>query len=110
MTRAGTTADLVNMNSGIACTVCGEDGHKPSKCRSLRLPPDGFYTGGGGGGGHSHDDEDESITCAYWLVGQTDSQDDEVLSNLQAQTVWDLYSPNTLSNEVVQEEQNQVVL
>jgi hypothetical protein len=98
------------MNSGIACTVCGEQGHKPSKCKSLGLPPDGFYTGGGGGGGHSHDDDDEHChSSAHWIVAQNGSQDDEVPSNSQAQIAWDLYSPNTPSNAVVQEVQTQVV-
>ena len=48
----------------LACTVCGEAGHKASRCKSLGLPPPGFHTGGNGGGGHSHDDEDEKAAAS----------------------------------------------
>ena len=95
------------MNSGITCIVCGEEGHRPSKCKAIGIPPEGFYTGGGGG--HQHDDDCDEKVSAYWPVVQSDSLDDEVPSNSQAPTVWDLYSPNTPSNEAVQEVQTQVV-
>ncbi len=46
---------------GCACRLCGEQGHKPSRCPMLGVPPDGFYSGGGGGGGgHDHDEDDAS--------------------------------------------------
>ncbi len=55
------------MNPAKPCSVCGEACKTVGACRSLRLPPDGFYTGGGGGGGgHSHDD-DEHIRGAHLL-------------------------------------------
>ncbi len=42
------------------CIVCGEAGHRPSRCAELRTPlKDGFQGGGGGGGGHSHDDDED---------------------------------------------------
>ena len=45
------------------CTLCGQQGHKASRCKELNPPnPDEFFSGGGGGGGHSHDDDDENIT------------------------------------------------
>jgi hypothetical protein len=97
------------MNSGIACTVCGEQGHKPSKCKSIGIPPDGFYSGGGGGHQHDDDCEDHIHSSAHWIVAQNGSQDDEVPSNSQAPLVWDLYSPNRPSNEAVQEVPTQVV-
>ena len=88
------------MNSGIACTVCGEQGHKPSKCKSIGIPPEGFYSGGGGG--HQHDDDcEDSLSIAYWLVAQTDSLGDEAPSNSQVPTASDPYSPNTPSNASV---------
>jgi hypothetical protein len=74
--------------------LCGEQGHKPSRCPSLRLPPDGFSGGGGGGGGHSHDEDDSLGICgaqlmvAQLIVGRRDwlirSTDDEFLSKSQA--------------------------
>lgn len=49
------------MNS-IACTVCGEAGHKLDRCPELCAPlRPGFYAPSGGGGGHSHDDDDEKL-------------------------------------------------
>ncbi len=62
------------------CTVCGEGGHMASKCPTIKLPPDGFYTGGGGGGGHSHDDEDEQANRIVLALLQKDI--DEALLNL----------------------------
>jgi hypothetical protein len=49
------------MTKANTCLVCGTLGHSSSACKSLGVPPDGFYTGGGGGGGHSHDDDDEKL-------------------------------------------------
>lgn len=93
------------MNSAKPCSICGESCKSIGACRSLRLPPDGFYTGGGGGGGHNHD-EDES--CVYELrfnacqpFAQTCLQDDEVLP-IQPTQVWVLHMiPNTPSNGAV---------
>jgi len=65
------------------CFVCGEQGHKASKCKSLGLPPDGFYTGGGGGGGHNHDEEDSLVKNVWILYKQIDSQNGETLSRLR---------------------------
>jgi hypothetical protein len=62
------------------CFVCGKEGHKASKCKSLGVPPDGFYTGGGGDGGHDHDEEDSLLSSALKLYKQACSQDDEILS------------------------------
>ena len=64
------------MNPAKPCSVCGDTCKTVGACRSLRLPPDGFYTGGGGGG-HSHDD-DEHVSFAQSFCVQTCSQDDEV--------------------------------
>ena len=51
------------MNAACPCVVCGEGGHRPSKCPSLHIPlKDGFWSGGNGGGGHDHgDDDDEGV-------------------------------------------------
>lgn len=51
-----------------------------SKCPAIKLPPDGFYTGGGGGGGgHSHDDEDEKANRIVFALMQEEL--DEALLN-----------------------------
>jgi hypothetical protein len=48
------------------CSICGNAGHKPSRCAELRAPlKEGFQGGGGGGGGHSHDEDDEEKSCAF---------------------------------------------
>lgn len=78
------------MNPAKPCTVCGNACKSVSKCKSLRIPPEGFYSGGGGGG-HSHDDDcEESLSFAHLLCdegrrliapqpfAQTYSQDGEV--------------------------------
>ena len=62
------------------CFVCGEQGHKASKCKSLGVPPEGFYTGGGRGGSHDHDEEDSLLSSAWKLYKQACSQDDGILS------------------------------
>lgn len=50
------------MERASACMHCGEKGHLSRQCKDLKVPPEGFFTGGGGGGGgHSHDDDDESL-------------------------------------------------
>ncbi len=51
------------MNAACPCSLCGEGGHKASRCPALRDPlKDGFQSGGGGGGGHDHD-EDDAVEC-----------------------------------------------
>jgi hypothetical protein len=93
--------ELEQMNPAKPCSVCGEACKTVGACRSLRLPPDGFYTGGGGGGGgHSHDD-DESILIATQRSAQTYSQDDEVPPTRPTQVSVLHMIPNTLSNVAV---------
>jgi hypothetical protein len=41
------------MDSDIPCKLCGEGGHKPSKCPELSQPEK--TSGGGGGDDHDHD-------------------------------------------------------
>lgn len=54
------------MNSASACTVCGEAGHRATRCAALHAPlKDGFWAGGNGGGGHGGDEEDD--TCRVIL-------------------------------------------
>ena len=66
------------MNPANPCTVCGNACKSVSKCKSLRIPPEGFYSGGGGGG-HSHDDDcEESLSFFPQPFSQTYSQDGEV--------------------------------
>jgi hypothetical protein len=85
------------------CMLCGE-GHKSSKCSELRIPPQGFFTGGGGGGGHSHDDNDERGAISSAMpYKQDDLMDGEIQSKLQMQRVPFHKSPNKPSNVVVQE-------
>ena len=81
------------------CFVCGEEGHKASKCKSLGVPPDGFYTGGGGGGSHDHDEEDSLLSCAWTLYKRACSQDDETLSIPQEPMGLSRDFPSTLSSE-----------
>lgn len=86
------------------CLICGEQGHKSSRCKSIAIPPDGFFTGGGGGGGHSHDDDDEKCTISFVTpYKQCDLMDDEIQSRLKMQRVPFHKSPNRSSNAVVQE-------
>ncbi len=85
------------------CTICGE-GHKSSRCKSIAIPPEGFFTGGGGGGGHSHDDDDEKCTISLTTpYRQDNSEDGEIQSKLQMQRVPFRVSPNKSSNAVEQE-------
>lgn len=103
-----------NMNPAKPCTVCGEACKSVTACRSLRLPPDGFYTGGGGGGGgHSHDDDDESLFIAHYVCveecllnahqpfAQTCSQDDGVPPTQPMRVSVLQMIPNTPSNVAV---------
>ena len=39
------------------CTVCGDNDHRASKCPSLLIDPEQFYSGGGNS--HSHDDDED---------------------------------------------------
>ncbi len=91
------------MNPAKPCSVCGEACKTVGACRSLRLPPDGFYTGGGGGGGgHSHDDDESILTLiAPQLYEQTCSQDDEVPPMKPTQVSVLHTIPNTPSNVAV---------
>ncbi len=90
------------MNPAIPCTICGGGCAKSSNCKSLGVPPDGFYSGGGGGGGHSHDDDDEKAPLTvYWQFGQTCSKDDESLSKWRETASWHPYSPSKLSSVAV---------
>jgi hypothetical protein len=52
----------------VSCMACGAAGHHAMRCKSLGIPPDGFYTGGNGGGGHDHDDDEKAATSAARLV------------------------------------------
>lgn len=102
------------MNPAKPCSVCGEACKTVGACRSLRLPPDGFYTGGGGGGGgHSHDDDDERASffrsfCdeGYRLIAlqpfaQTCSQDGGVPPTQPMRVSVLQKIPNTPSNVAV---------
>jgi hypothetical protein len=85
------------------CMACGEAGHKSSTCKSLRLPPDGFYTGGGGGGGHSHDDDDETASIgSRMLYRLNNSTDDGTLSRQLGQVYRIHRFPNKPSSVLVQ--------
>jgi hypothetical protein len=57
------------MSQGIPqypCSICGYTGHSASKCKEIRIPPDGFYKPAPGQ--HQHDDdEDEMIHIAELL-------------------------------------------
>lgn len=54
------------MPKAYTCSVCGEQGHSSSSCKSLGIPPNGFYTGGGRGAQHSHDDEDKCLQLSSY--------------------------------------------
>lgn len=66
------------MQSASKCTVCGEGGHRPSHCKALGIPPEGFFTGGDGGGGHGGDDEDETLEPTSIVAWQQQLQNDLV--------------------------------
>ncbi len=84
------------------CYACGEQGHASSTCKTLRLPPDGFYTGGGGGGSHSHDEDDERARYAVVSGWRWNSLGGGFLSRRRGQVSPIHVSPNRLSNGVVQ--------
>ncbi len=47
------------MEYGGKCSLCGEGGHRASRCPDLCDPlREGFFKGGGGGGGGDCDDHD----------------------------------------------------
>jgi hypothetical protein len=81
--------------------VCGENGHKASKCSELFPPPDELYTGPGcGADDHDHDDE-SFITYEMQVKTQVYSKDDVLLSKLSMLVSYLYTFPNTLSNAVV---------
>jgi hypothetical protein len=41
------------------CTICGHGGHRPSNCKEIGIPPDGFYKPAPGQ--HQHDDDDDEM-------------------------------------------------
>lgn len=89
------------MNPAKPCTVCGDACKSASACRSLRVPPEGFYSGGGGGG-HSHDDDcEDSLINAPQPFAQTCSQGDEVPPTQPARASALHTIPNTPSNVAV---------
>ena len=89
------------MNPAKPCSVCGDACKSASTCRSLRVPPEGFYSGGGGGGGHSHDDDCDEPLIAPQPFAQTCSQDGALPSTRRARA-WALHTiPNTLSSVAV---------
>jgi hypothetical protein len=84
-----------------SCKVCGEAGHKSSKCSELGPPPEGMYTGEGCGADDDHDHDRAIVTCGRMLLGQNGSMDDEIQSKRQG-LVWMVgVFPNILSNGVV---------
>ncbi len=49
----------IKMEYGGKCSLCGEGGHRASRCPDLCDPlREGFFKGGGGGGGGDCDDHD----------------------------------------------------
>jgi hypothetical protein len=90
------------MQGSYTCSVCGNGGHTPSKCKSLGIPPEGFFTGGDGGGGHGGDEEDESIAINASVAVppqlQNGSADDESQPTPQVLALALRNSPNTPSN------------
>lgn len=47
---------------GIKCSMCGEGGHRVSRCPDLCDPlKEGFFQGGGGGGGGCDDEHDDQM-------------------------------------------------
>jgi hypothetical protein len=89
-------------HTNATCMACGEQGHKSSTCKTLRIPPEGFYTGGGGGGGHSHDEDDEMASIGsrmpYML---NNSKGDGIPSKLLGQVYPIHRFPNKPSNVLV---------
>ena len=72
--------------SSIVCTLCGQQGHKMSKCKELNPPKkDEFFSGGGScGGGHSHDEDDEKarlkkLNFEYNYIRQTNIKNNSIL-------------------------------
>ena len=53
------------MPKSYTCLVCGEQGHASSSCKSVAIPPEGFYTGGGGGHSHGDDEDDQCQIITY---------------------------------------------
>jgi hypothetical protein len=84
------------------CMACGEAGHKSSTCKTLRIPPEGFYTGGGGGGSHSHDDDDEKASIGSTMLYRLyNSMDDDTRSR-QLEQVYRIHTfPNKPSSVLV---------
>jgi hypothetical protein len=93
------------MQGSYTCSVCGNGGHTPSKCKSLGIPPEGFFTGGDGGGGHGGDEEDKVIainaSAAVPQQPQNGSAGDESQPTPQVLASAFHNSPNTLSNASV---------
>ena len=86
------------------CMACGEQGHPSATCKTLRIPPDGFYTGGGGGGGgHSHDEDDERASHAVLSGWRWNSLGGGFLSTQREPVSHSHGSPNRPSNGAVQE-------
>ena len=84
-----------------SCMVCGENGHKSSKCSELFPPSNEIYTGPGcGADDHDHDDESFLIYDAQ-LKKQVYSKDDGFLSKLPMLVLYLCTFPNTLSNAAV---------
>lgn len=95
------------MQSSSKCAVCGEGGHKPSRCKALRIPPEGFFTGGDGGGGHGGDDEDEALEQITTLIYVSQQQiqnglvGDESQPTQQVRTLAPHSSPSIPSSALV---------
>lgn len=93
------------MQGSYTCSVCGNGGHTPSHCKSLGIPPEGFYTGGDGGGGHGGDEEDganaSNANVAVPQQLQNGSAGDESQPIPQVLALAPHNSPNTPSNASV---------
>ena len=93
------------MQGSYTCSVCGNGGHTPSHCKSLGIPPEGFFTGGDGGGGHGGDEEDESTASNANAVSpqklQNGSAGDESQPTPQVLASVLRNSPNIPSNASV---------
>jgi hypothetical protein len=90
------------MQGAATCSVCGNGGHTPRHCKSLGIPPEGFFTGGDGGGGHGGDEEDEATvfiaSAAVQQKLQNGSTGDESQPKPQVLASAFHNSPNTPSN------------